>query len=268
MSTNWHTLFVRADDSAIVAAVLVAAYEQIGYQPFDPFPGGSGTPAGLKETVKHFVAPAQSGWVRVLGVPSLDLHLDLPYLHAWLTNTASSLDVYHDGIAVPDGLVPYLKSGYSLQDIQAALKGPIEASAHDNSGSALPAALDQLAKERGVNTDQAGQMFARISSQLVNRMDKQSGGEASQAQQAARSILSGKSAVNWTTVPAKRLERLMSLTTLPTNWREPDFDMLRDALQVARRLKLNPRASLLPDEGMALARVSKAIDYLPIYMGR
>jgi len=58
------------------------------------------------------------------------------------------------------------------------------------------------------------------------------------------------------------------LTTLPTNWREPDFDMLRDALQVARRLKLNPRASLLPDEGMALARVSKAIDYLPIYMGR
>ena len=49
--------------------VLRSALEGAGYAPYDPFPGGTGTPPGLAQWTRLFVAPAQDGWVRVLGEP-------------------------------------------------------------------------------------------------------------------------------------------------------------------------------------------------------
>jgi len=67
MSARWHALFVPLEDAAHVEAALRAALADLGYQPYDPFPGGSGTPPGLIALVRSFVAPPQEGWTRVLG---------------------------------------------------------------------------------------------------------------------------------------------------------------------------------------------------------
>src|SRR3954465_5804249 len=104
----WHSLYFRSNEQASIVAAVAEAMHQHGYQRYDPFPGGSGTPVGVKTFVKLFVAPPVDCWVRVLGEPDLDRLTDLsigrPVLHAWLTDTDSGIDVYQDGKFGPQGL--------------------------------------------------------------------------------------------------------------------------------------------------------------------
>jgi len=55
---------------------------------------------------------------------------------------------------------------------------------------------------------------------------------------------------------------------LPANWRDPDFETLREAYQVARRLAKTPSAQLMPDERGALNSVPDAIHYEAVYVGK
>jgi hypothetical protein len=80
--------------------------------------------------------------------------------------------------------------------------------------------------------------------------------------------MSGPPKVDWNSAPARQLVALADALTLPVNWRTPDFDPLKEAYQVARRLERNPRASLLPDEKESLAAVPDAGAYQPVYMGK
>jgi hypothetical protein len=74
--------------------------------------------------------------------------------------------------------------------------------------------------------------------------------------------------VDWNSRGAQRLLRLADLLTLPATWRTYDFEQVRDAYQVARRLQRNPSASLLPDERTALTHIPEPLYYTPVYMGR
>src|SRR5258706_11665618 len=102
MPDLWHSLYVSTDtiypDGTTLSGAVAAALATVGYQRYDPFPGGIGTPPGLTTFVKLFVAPAQDGWVRVLGdpdpvLPSL-LSQSAPVIDAWINDALSGIDVY------------------------------------------------------------------------------------------------------------------------------------------------------------------------------
>jgi hypothetical protein len=123
MPETWHSLYLRADDPPAIVAVLVAALQQRGYQRYDPFAGGTGTPSGLKTFVRHFIAPSVDGWVRILGEPDLqvvnDLSKDRLVLHAWLTDADGGLALYQDGQASDAALATLLRPGRLLMTCDA-----------------------------------------------------------------------------------------------------------------------------------------------------
>lgn len=271
MPTFWHSLYLRTDSSAIAVLALVEALQTLGYQRYDPFPGGMGTPPGLKTFAKHFVAPPQDGWVRVLGQPEPDLlpALSQKYLllYAWFTDSASGVEVYINGERRDDHLRELLRPGAFLPDDITTY--------HDNTsteggsaGLALPDDVQRLAQTHNVNPDQANKLVSRLTSQLFGKLDRTSGGEASAMQDQARAMVSGGGMVNWNSAPAQRLKAMMDALTIPANWRDPDFDALRDAYQVARRLRRTPSAQLMPDEQAAIKAIPNAIDYEAVYMGK
>ncbi|MBX3084845.1 MAG: hypothetical protein KF716_24635 [Anaerolineae bacterium] len=272
MSAAWQRLFIPNSDQGEVVTALTAAYIERGFKRFDPFPGGTGTPPGLKETFRHFVTPAQEGWVMVIGTTSADFSLPMPYLRGWI-DADGGWEAYRDGTLDPAGLTTYLKAGKSRADVEAIQGRPMLGVVDTaQANSTLPPDVQKLAQERGVNADQANKMIGRLTSQLFGKMDRQSGGEASAMQQQAQAALSkamsGPAKVDWNAAPARQLIALSAVLTIPTEWRAPEFEALREAYQVARRLERNPKAALLPDEKEALAAVPNAGAYQPVYVGK
>lgn len=271
MPTTWHSLYLQNDDSSAVVTALVDTLQSLGYQRYDPFPGGMGTPPGLKTFAKYFVTPSQHGWVRILGEPAPDLLPALSQKHlllyAWLTDSASGVEVYSDGERHDERLHEFLRLGASLPDDASTYDE--NTSAENSAGNvALPDDIQRLAQTHNVNPDQANKLVSRLTSQLFGKLDRTSGGEASAMQDQARAMVSGGGAVNWNSVPAQRLKAILDTLTVPSNWRDPDFDSLRDAYQVARRLRRTPSAQLMPDEQAAIKAIPNAIEYEAVYMGK
>jgi hypothetical protein len=270
---SWHSLYFRAGEAQAVAGMLLDALRRHGYQGYDPFAGGTGTPPGLTVFVKHFVAPASDGWVRVLGAPDpdslIDLSRALPFLHAWLTNDDGSIDAYHDGALDPDGLAACLRPGHSADDLVQAQHGAAPPAAHhDEIASVLPGEIQQLARDHRVNPEQADRVIDRLTTRLFGRLDRASGGEASAMQAQARALATGANRLDWESQAARRLKALAGVLALPSNWREPDFETVREAYQVARLLRRNPHSQLMPDEQAALKIVPNALDYQAVYVGK
>ncbi len=271
MSETWYSLYLLTADAPAVAAALIDALHQHGYQRYDPFAGGSGTPPGLKTFIRQYVAPSLDGWVRVLGDPDpgtlTDLSTHWTLLHAWLTDTGSGIDVYQNGAVNADGLILYLRPGKTADDLNRAWQGAMPTPA-DRPASILPDDVQQLAQGRHVNPQQANRMIDRLTGQLFGKLDRQSGGEASAMQAQARVLASGGNRPDWNSPAGQRLKALASVLTLPANWREPDFIAVRDAYQAARMLRRNPNARLMSDEQAALKALPDAIAYEAIYMGK
>lgn len=271
MSETWHSLYLRAADAPAVVVALVNALQQHGYQRYDPFAGGSGTPPGLKIFVKHYVAPTVDGWVRILGDPDPavlnDLSTHWTLLHAWLTDTDSGIDVYEHGSVIPDGLSAYLRPGKTPDDLRRAWQGALPTPT-ERPASILPDDVQQLAQDRRVNPQQANRMIDRLTGQLFGKLDRQSGGEASAMQSQARALAMGGNRPDWNSAAGQRLKAVISVLSLPANWREPDFIAVRDAYQAARMARRNPNAHLMPDEQAALKALPNALEYEAVYMGK
>lgn len=280
---DWHSLFVRTDDATEVVAMLVAALTERGYQRFDPFPGGSGTPLGIKDTLRFFVAPVADGWVRVLCATQNTLRppafaLPLPHLHGWIVGDASGWDAYANGTLQPNGLAAYLKPDVSPDALTTDAgrtilsDGEVTHTMRPPPNTTLPPDVEQLARERGVNPDQANKLISRLTAQVFGKLDRQSGGEASamqgQAQAAISKAMRGADKVAWDGPIGRRMIAVAEALTLPANWRDLDVDLLREAYQVARRLQRNPHADLMADERRALNAVPNAIDYHAVYAGK
>jgi hypothetical protein len=265
---SWHSLYLRTADSNTdahtIATALIDSLHQYGYQRYDPFPGGTGTPPGLKQFVKQFVAPAVNGWVRILGEPDSkalhDLSTHYPVIFAWLTETDSGMTLYRDGGIDPEGLSAYLRPRQRL-DAQ-----PVNAAPTTADPSILPDEIQKLARDHNVNPDQANKMINRLTANLFGKLDRASGGEANAMQAQARALVSNR--LDWSSPAAVKLQALAGALTLPSNWREPDFDAVREAYQVARRLHKNPRSQLMPDEQAAIKAVPNALEYQAIYAGK
>lgn len=269
MTAQWESLYVRTDNTTAVAEALIAALTSAGYQRFDPFPGGAGTPMGITETIRLFAAPSVDGIVRVIGALPENVTLLLKYLRLWIVDDECGATAYRDGIADAAAVAEYLKAGKTLDDLAKAEQRPVLGVVNKASSSNLAPELAQFAESRGVNPQQADKLINRLTGQLFGKMDRQSSGEAGALKDQAKALLSQAPAeVDWNSPQARKLSAMIEVLALPSNWRDPDFNSLREAYQVARRLVRNPKAMLLPDEKQALNKVAGAIEYQAIYMGK
>ncbi|MCC7209122.1 MAG: hypothetical protein IT323_17555 [Anaerolineae bacterium] len=277
-SPDWQQIYVRCDDASAVESALRDRLAALSYHPYDPFPGGIGTPPGLKDFVRLFLTPPLDGWLAILGACPPDVRDTLlvtleacgPVLVAWLAGPNSDMARFVNGALDPDALGPFLRPDMSPDDVQRVRTQKLDVSEPPPKQSTLPGELDQLARSRNVDPGQAARLMDRLTGSLFGKLDRQSGGEASAVRNQARALLEGKGkgGPDWGGVGGRRLIALATLLTLPPTWREPGFETIRDAYGVARRLQRNPRASLLPDERDAHARVPNALDYTPLYFGR
>src|SRR5258708_3770576 len=272
MTNSWNSIYLQTHETAAVVITLVESLQALGYQRYDPFPGGMGTPPGLKTFAKYFVAPAQDGWLRILGEPVADLlpvlSRKMPLLYAWLAETGSGIEVYNDGERHDDRLVDYLRSGRVLPDTTSMKQADSSTIVNMPAGIALPDDVQQLARDHNVDPQQTDRLVSRLTSQLFGKLDRTSGGEASAMQAQARTLASGNTTINWNSAAGQYLIAAMESLSVPANWRVPDFDSLRDAYQVARRLRRKPSAQLMPDEQAAIKAIPNAIEYEAVYMGK
>ena len=250
-----------------------------GYTPFDPFPGGTGTPPGLTALVRLFVAPPQKGWVCVLGeypadlLPAFSQEAAQPVLYGWLTEENGGFALYQDGVRHDDpaAFAPYLKPGQPPDILSRAFAGEIKVEVVESDqppvavlgADALPPELQQLAHDQGADPAKVSKMFEKVSGKLLKRMG---GGE--EQDQARAMIMGGQEQNVWNSLNGQRVRAVAGVLNLPGNWREPSLQTVRDAYQVHRLRQRSPRLALMPGDRETMDAVPDALDYVPVYMGR
>jgi hypothetical protein len=280
MKADCYLTLVQSEDAPAVARALRSSLEALGFQPYDPFPGGSSPPALWEQTVKAFVEPARDGWVRVLGklraeaLSSASAMLDTPLLHLWLTGEMWGYLLFVEGADAMDeeALGSLLRPGRSLDDLRRAMAGelgtvPLDpVSWVEGEDGALPDEVKRLAEGRGVDTSKAQRMIDRWADGLFSRLDKESGGQATPMRAQADHALEAAPCL-WSTPAGQRMRAFAACLALPPEWHSPTLDEVRGAYMVARRKAHRPGAALLPGEETALARLPNAVSYLPLYFG-
>lgn len=287
MTASWHRLFISAtSDPAAqterIVTTLRALLSEQGYEAYDPFPGGTGTPPGLNRLIRVFVAPPQDGSICVIGeipehwLSEFTQRLNTAVLSAWLTEDDGGFAVYRDGLRHTSvtALSAYLSGGESIETLHQALSGAldVEPVASDEppvamiAADALPPELQALALDQGVDPDKAGSIFERLSGSLFGKLGQGAGSGADQAQ--ARAVFAGGQQDIWNSLHGQRVRAVADVLNLPGNWRLPTFDTVREAYQVHRLRQRSPRMPLMPGDEEALRSVRDALSYLPVYMGR
>lgn len=267
--TIWSSLYFPSADTEIIAARTrdsLTALDYTLYNPFGLMPGKA-----YPHTVRLFVAPAEAGWVRVVGVPDVR---QLPALSRgtvclWLALDGSEADIalFADGDhADPAALTPHLNPGTTLDDLRAALDSPHLHTIEPDTDADVPLALlpdDVQTLAADIDQQQAQRLFNRLTRSLLNR----SGGSDDVAK-AAHDLIHAQHPPNWNSPGGQRIRAVMTLLTVPDGWRDPDFTTLRDAYQVHERKRRKPGADLYPGDAEAMAHVMNALDYVPVYAGR
>jgi hypothetical protein len=283
MSQNWYRLFVPKTDSQNVIAALRSPLEAEGYTPFDPFPGGTGTPPGLTTMVRLFVAPPQDGWVCVLGeypedrLPDFNKQAGAPVLAGWLTDEGGGFALYRGGTRHDDPATfgPYLRPGQPPDTLSRAFAGAIEVEMLENNqppiavlgADALPPELQQFAQDQGADPVKASKMFEKMSGNLLKRFGGQSGASREEQEQAHAMFMGGGQDI-WNSLHGQRVRAIAGVLNLPANWRVPSLQTVRDAYQVHRLRKRAPRLALMPGDKETMDAVPDALDYTPVYLGR
>ena len=260
---------MRSEDTTVVVQQLQDSLTHLGYTLYNPFgliPGKA-----YPRSVRLFVAAASDGWVKVIGKPD---EAQLPMLSQNKTLIYGALDgadadiwVYASSQAAPieSALVPYLRPNLMANDLQHALHTNSNIIPMDKPEAGLPfnALPDNVkAMANNVNTSQAQKMFARLSGDLIKKVSKDDG----QAD-AARALISGGDTPDWNSRGGAHIRAVMNCLTLPDDWREPDFDSLRDAYQLHERRRRSPNARTYPGDDAVMAKVPDALTYTAVYGG-
>jgi hypothetical protein len=268
MTVPWNSLYFPSEDRETIAAALRDSLTALGYELHDPFGLIPGKAYG--QTIRLFVAPSGGGWTRVLGAPDAGqfayVSERFPCLYLALDGETATIAAYAEGRPAPIEVAcaPYLKPGYIADDLKQVMVGARHALPLQDKQSSFP--LDALPDEvksmaKGVNPEQAGAMFNRLTGQLMKKI----GGGNAQAD-AARALIAGAPA--WESAGGAQIRSLAACLTLPENWRSPDFTAVRDAYQLHNRRANNPNARLYPGDDVIMAQVPHALDYTPIYGGK
>ena len=264
MSARWHALFIPLEDADRVESALRESLAALGYQPYDPFPGGSGTPPGLTDLVRTFVAPPAEGWTRVLGevdaaaLPALSAALDAPLLEGWLSDGDGGFAVWGRG---------------ARRGTRRAASRPDRARADSTRPCVTPDCACWRLRLPDTLSGRAAYASARQAISWPRLMGTSwqaqlaGGGTESDAQAQARVLLAGQVDV-WASASGQRVMAVAATLRLPANWRAPDFDAVREAYHLNRLRARTPRLPLMPGDQQALDAVPDALDYRPVYMGR
>ncbi len=266
--TFWSSLYLPCADALPVVEAARDSLTALGYILFNPFgllPG----PA-YPQAARLFVAPARSGWVRVVGQPDtrqLPLLSRLaPLLSLTLDGSEASIRVFQGGdSSTVEALAPWLRPGRSAADLSRIATTPDLRVIGQPEATALP--LDALPAEvqslaGSIDLKRAQKMFARMTGDATRR-----GGTDDGVASAARGLIAAGNPPDWDSAGGRRLQALMGCLTVPADWRAPDFTTLRDAYQVSERRQRRPGSSLYPGDAEALAAVPDALDYAPVYGG-
>jgi hypothetical protein len=258
----WSSVYLPLADRKQVMQALQAIHTAAGYVPYNPYPGGMGTPSGVTEMVKLFVAPLEKGWIRLIGqpnpslLPELAQQLGCSLLYIWINTTNGQIDCIGSG-----ELSQFLRPDKTPADLQNALSA---AYSDPPSGGVL----GDLASSHGVDVRQADRLFQKTSRTVLGKLDRQSGGEASAMQTAASGVLSGNDGFSWKKAAAQRVQGVMACLTVPENWRDPDYKDLAAAYQIACLLDQDENALLLPSDEAILDKVEFPLDYRLAYFAR
>ncbi|MBE7512955.1 MAG: hypothetical protein HS103_09105 [Anaerolineales bacterium] len=271
-------ILCRAETVERTAKIAHHVFSAAGFAPYDPFPGGTGTPIQMKEFVRLFAAPPLAGWVRLIGEITAELATPLlvalseqgdPRDALWLrfNGEHAALDAYQGG--KPASLTAFLKAGVGEDALAASLaqapEGGRKRRGRETPPADLPDDLADFAKTHQVNPSQAAGFIERFAGGVFGRLDKQSGGAAGGMRGEAAAMLGGG---GWSGLGGGRLLAAAALLMIPAGWETPTFEVLRDAYQVGRRLRRSPNADLMPDERAALNALPDALSFLPLYVGR
>jgi hypothetical protein len=284
MSDAWYSLYLPTASAGPVIDALRSLLASHGYTPYDPFPGGTGTPGSLTDLVRQFAAPPQGGWLRILGqpaealLPGFSAAVNIPVLYAWLTDDSGGFALFQDGARHDDPAVfqPYRQEGRTPDDLRRAWAGQLPVGALDGAESsaavpgedALPPEIRQFAQDQGVDARKAGKLFERLGDSLFSKLGRQAGGADDDEQAQARAIFMGGGKDHWNSLNGQRVRAIASVLNLPPNWRLPTWETVRDAYHVHRLRQRSPRMALMPGDKEAMDAVPDALDYTPIYMGK
>ncbi|HVO71972.1 MAG TPA: hypothetical protein VMT24_18110 [Aggregatilineaceae bacterium] len=279
----WYSLYLPTASAGPVIDALRSLLAAHRYAPYDPFPGGTGTPGGLTDLVRQFVAPPQGDWLRILGqpaealLPEFSTAVSIPVLYAWLTDDVGGFALFQDGARHDDPAMfqPYLRESRTPDDLRRAWAGQLPVGALDAELSAavpgedaLPPEIQQFAQAQGVDARKAGKLFERLGDSLFSKLGRQSGGADDDEQAQARAIFMGGGRGHWNSLNGQRVRAIASVLDLPSNWRLPTWETVRDAYHVHRLRQRRPRMALMPGDKEAMDAVPDALDYTPIYMGK
>lgn len=269
MSKAWNFLYSRSKDAEAVSLLLQRSLTDLGYTLYNPFGLIPGKAYPL--SVRLFVAPAVNEWVKIIGEPDerqfASLSANTLVLYTALDKAQADIRAYQNGSAadLAAALTPYLQPNRTADDLRQALETTSNVIQDDAGSTGLPfnALPDNIKGMAGsVNSGQAQKMFNRLSGDLMKKVT----GNAGQAD-AARALVSGGDAPDWNSSGGARIRALMNCLTLPDDWREPDFDTLRDAYQLHERRRRNPNARAYPGDDEVMAKVPDALAFIPIYGG-
>ena len=281
MSQSWHSLYIRTSSAQPVIDALRATLVAHDYTPYDPFPGGTGTPPRLNAMVRQFVAPPADGWVRVLGapdaalLPELQQRVESPLLYGWLTESGGGFAML-DGSQQhtdPAAFADFLQPDATLDDLRAAFEGAVDVRAVKADeppmvvlgAEALPPELQAFAQQQGVDVEKADSLVERLGGKLLGRF---TGGDTDAEKQQAYEMLAQSGGPNlWNSEHGQRVRAIAGVLDLPDNWQTPTWQQVRDAYQVFRLRRRSPRMMLMPGDKEAMAAVPDALDYTPVYMG-
>jgi hypothetical protein len=199
------------------------------------------------------------------------LQLPGPLLDIQLGPEEHRITVYSpDGNSSTDltALEPFLRSDTSHEALEAAASAILAKGTKPNaSASSLPAEIEQMATEKGVNVGQVDKLMGRMSRRLFRKMSKESDGEADAMKDQARSIMMSQGNINWNSPVAQRLQLIMQHLSVPENWHLPDWKAIVGAYPLALQQQRGGDL-LLPGDRETLQRVPDAAEFMPIYYAR
>lgn len=270
---GWYSLYLPLDDQTRVTEALAEVLTARGYTRYDPFPGGTGLSFGWKQRARHFVAPPEGAWTRVLGecepatLDALAAALETNLLYVWLDEQGGGVCAWtpdgcdHDA----DTLANWLCADASLKDLRLAMEGDVLAPALEQSGPqvlAVPLPPEMQALADRVDDREAEKLMDKLTKSVFGKL----GGAGQQAQADALGMLGG--GTPWNSEAGRRVRAVMGCLCVVQGWREPALEALSGAYQVARARQHNPDGLRLPGDEAALAAVPDALRYLPVYAGR
>jgi hypothetical protein len=267
----WQRILFQSTQHEVLSQVIKSVLENDGFKLYDPFAGGTGTPVGIKERLRMFLAPPLEGWTRLAIAPqdvfsqphleSVAIQTNVAILNLQVVSEeAFQVIGYEQGkaLAMPENFGAFLRSGTSPEHIMQVWRGETLQAVKDG-GSDLPADIQAFAEQKGVNVKAVDRMMGK----MTRRINKKMQGEN---QDAAKAALASNSGMNWKSVGARTLLGVAECLAIPAEWRSPDWQLLTDAYQAARQKQRG--GLILPTDEKMLQSLPDALNYQPLYFAK